>query len=41
MLLEREKTTGKIDYHSRAHLALDLSVAATAANSYTKVPKVK
>ena len=31
MLLEREKASGVIDWHSRAHLAADAHCQATAA----------
>jgi hypothetical protein len=36
MLLAKEKETGKIDWHSRAHLSRDLSAVAIASNEKSK-----
>jgi hypothetical protein len=33
LLLEREKETRKIDWHSRAHLARDLAAVAISENA--------
>ena len=36
MLLENEKKSGKIDWHSREHLVRDAGAVATAANDKSK-----
>ena len=39
MLLEREKVSGKIDWHSRKHLATDAACVATFWDSENKTKK--